>query len=564
MKKLMSMLLVMALVLCAVSAAAETYNGSAQGLGGQVPVTVAIEDGKIVAVEVGENNETPGIGTNAIDILPGKIINAQSIAVDTVSGATVTSNAILAAVESALVEAGLDVEAFRKPVEAAELPMGEKETTDVVIVGAGMAGLMAARELKTNYPELHFVLLEKQAAVAGSVPVSGGMIVGISSELHQKYSAECSTEDIADLMAFTSRGGATNAALINNVYAKSDVLLGRLVESGAVFNDAVSPASPYSDKVYALTHVGGGNGFGEFLRGFAVNEGFDLRLSAKAENLLVEDGRVVGVMVCDGEKRYELRANAVLFATGGFGNNTELMEKYLPEYLKGNMTVNGGATGDGILFTEQFGTALVGEGAMGTGGNMTAATFMVNVDGKRFMNEKTPGYTAHRLIAQMDGEKIFRIADGTFAFKDWAENMVANGNLMKFDSLEEAAAECGINAENLMAEVKAYNDAIAEGKDIPTVDGNVIPLAAASGLSEAPYYVEVVLPTTFGTIMGLTVNENCQLLAGDGTPVAGLWAAGELIAGNAFTGEYAGSGIGISWAANTGRYAAEQIAESIK
>ena len=564
MKKVLSILLCLACVLFCMPAMAESYTAASQGLGGEVPVTVTIEDGKITAVEVGENNETPGVGSNAIDILPGKIVETQSIALDAVTGATITSGAILAAVEDALNQAGLDAEAFKIPQDTEALPMGEAETTDVVIVGAGMAGLMAAYELKQDYPDIQFVLLEKQAAVAGSVPLSGGMIVGISSELHKKYGAECTTEDIAELMDYTSRGAEVNDALTNNVYAKSDLLIERLVEYGADFQDFVSPASLYSDKVFALTHADGGHGFGEFLRTFASNDEFDLRLSTKAEDLLVEDGQVVGVMVNDGEKRYELRAKAVLLATGGFGNNTELMEKYLPEYLKGNMTVNGGATGDSIGFTEQFGTPLVGEGAMGTGGNMTAATFMVNQEGKRFMNELTPGYTAHRLVAHMDGEKIYRIADGTFMYLDWAEGMVANGALGKFDSLEAVAEAYDINMDNLMAEAKAYNAAIAEGKDIPTVDGDGIPLSSASGLSQAPFYVEEVVPTTFGTIMGLKVNENCQLLDGEDNPIPGLYGAGEMIAGNAFTGEYAGSGIGISWAANTGRYAAEQIGEAMK
>ena len=564
MKKGMSVLIGLCCLSLCVPALAESYTASAPGLGGEVPVTVTIEDGKITDIEVGENQETAGIGSNAIDLLPGKIVEAQSIALDAVTGATITSTAIFTAVEDAIVQAGLDPEAFKVTQEAAELPMGETQNTDVVIVGAGMAGLMASYELKRDYPDVSFILLEKQASVAGSVPVSGGMIVGISSDLHKKYEAECSTEDIVALMETTSRGAAINEALIQNVYAKSDVLLDRLVEYGAEFNDEVYPASPYSDKVFALTHVGGGSGFGEFLRTFATNEEFDLRLSTKAESLLVEDGQVVGVMVNDGSSRYELRAKAVLLATGGFGNNPELMEKYLPQYLKGNMTVNGGATGDAIAFTEEFGTPMVGEGAMGTGGNMTAATFMVNQEGKRFMNELTPGYTAHRLIAEMDGEKIYRIADGTFQFLDWAESMVQTGYLKKFDSLEEVAEAYGIDAQNLLAEAEAYNKAIEEGQDIPTADGEAIPLASASGLSVAPFYVEEVLPTTFGTIMGLAVNEDCQLLDGTGEPVPGLWGAGELIAGNAFTGEYAGSGIGISWAANSGRFAAEGIAEAIQ
>ena len=150
------------------------------------------------------------------------------------------------------------------------------------------------------------------------------------------------------------------------------------------------------------------------------------------------------------------------------------------------------------------------------------------------MNELTPGYTAHRLIAQMDDQKIYRIADGTFVYKRWAEGMAASGAIKKFDSLEEIADAYGINAENLLAEAASYNAAIAAGTDIPTVDGGVIPLSSASALSAAPYYVEEVVPTTFGTIIGLKVNDNCQLVDGEGIALPGLYAAGELIAGNVF------------------------------
>ena len=152
MKKLLSLLLTLLMLCMSFCAAAEVYTGVGQGISGDVPVTVTIENGVICSVEVGENAETAGIGTNAIEQLPAKIVETQSIALDSVSGATITSNAILAAVEAALTEAGLDVEAFKAAPEAAELAQGETETTDIVIVGAGMAGLMAAYELQINAP----------------------------------------------------------------------------------------------------------------------------------------------------------------------------------------------------------------------------------------------------------------------------------------------------------------------------------------------------------------------------------------------------------------------------
>ena len=102
MKKLLSLLLTLLMLCMSFCAAAEVYTGVGQGISGDVPVTVTIENGVICSVEVGENAETAGIGTNAIEQLPAKIVAAQSIEVDNISGATITSKAIKEAVEDAL------------------------------------------------------------------------------------------------------------------------------------------------------------------------------------------------------------------------------------------------------------------------------------------------------------------------------------------------------------------------------------------------------------------------------------------------------------------------------
>ena len=83
-----------------------TYEGTGKGIGGDVPVTVTVKDGAIESVEVGDNSETQGIGSNAIEQLPELIVEANGTeGVDGVSGATITSNAIFATVDEALEQA---------------------------------------------------------------------------------------------------------------------------------------------------------------------------------------------------------------------------------------------------------------------------------------------------------------------------------------------------------------------------------------------------------------------------------------------------------------------------
>ena len=135
--------LVYALMLVVSAAYAEEYSGAAEGRNGDVHVSVVYEDGKISAVKVGAHQETPGISDPAIAEIPARIVKEQSLTVDVVSGATLTSAAIIKAAERALAGAGVDVSTFKK-VHEAVLTEGETENVDIVIVGAGMAGLMAA------------------------------------------------------------------------------------------------------------------------------------------------------------------------------------------------------------------------------------------------------------------------------------------------------------------------------------------------------------------------------------------------------------------------------------
>ena len=362
-KKIAALLSALGLMFTLNIASAETYTAAAQGMGGDVPVSVTMENGKIAGITVGNNNETQGIGDKAIEVLPDKIVEQQSLVVDVVAGATITSNAILSAAKTALTEAGVDVAPFMVKQEIV-LPEGETEETDVVIVGAGLAGLMAAYELKTDYPDISYILVEKLDMITGSIPVTGGAILATTSRLHQADNRECSVQDIIDLFEYTS-GTTINETLVSNVYEHSDVVLNRLLDMGTNFPNP-SLSSKYSDKVYCYFHENSGAGFADVLNAYFEANPLALRTGTKAENLLVEDGKVVGVHVTDSEKTYDIRSKAVILATGGFGSSPEYMEKYLPLFADGFFSTNAGATGDGITMTAQFGTPVIGDGSMGS------------------------------------------------------------------------------------------------------------------------------------------------------------------------------------------------------
>ena len=538
-------------------------QGEAQGRNGILKVDVTLNGETIEAVTVTEHTETAGVADPAINDLPSAIVAAQSIAVDGVAGATITSDAIKAAVKDALTKTGLDTAKYEAATDKT-LTQKDAETADVVIVGAGLAGVMAANEFKSNYPQLNVVLLEQLGQIGGSLPATGGAILATDSTRHQELDMVCTPSDIADYLKESSMTDDLNTDLIENVYALSGESFDLLVNAGLPLQDGLSASSPHNEKIFAAWAEGRGAGFHQFLTGYVENAGFDLRLNSRVTGLVVENGTVTGVAVEDKEYAYQINTKAVLLCTGGFASNAELMAQYAPVWSKGQITVNAGANGDAITFTRQFGTPVTGNGTMGTlalyeGQGGVQTTFMVGPDGRRFVNEQIAGYRVQRATADIGGI-AYRIATATDATRETLETNVTTGGTKKFDTLEELADAMGIDKEGLLAEVSEYTAQAQAGGEVKFG----LPAEAAMDLSQGPYYVAKVTTGTFGTLSGIVVKDNCQVSDGDGNSIPGLFAAGETIVNNAYTYQYPGAGFGISFAVNSGRYAAQQVANSLK
>lgn len=546
---------------------AGTYEVSATGFHGDIKLSVTVDEEKIVSIDVVDHSETEGVGAAALPKLVESVLEHQTIGVDSVSGATVTSEAFKSAMNDALTQAGADMDKMTAPVnEGGELATADAENTQVVIVGGGLAGLMAAYELKDDHPEVDYILVEKLDILTGSIPATGGAIIATTSDLHSVDNNECTTQDIVDLFEYTSNT-SVNESLVKNVYENSAEAVNRLVEWGC---NLINPtkSSSYSDTVVAYWQENGGAGMAATINAYLGLNPINVRTGTTVENLLVEDGRVVGVHVSDKEKQYDIKADYVILATGGFGSSDEYMTEYLPLFADGVLSTNAGATGDGITMTERFGTKVVGAGSMGTivAPDNTAlinATFMVNKSGERFIGETQPKYVLQRAVSQQEDCAAYLIVDSTYGDMDTINEKIEKGYVKKYETLEELAAENGIDVDGLLATVAAYNSAVDAGEDIPAKEYS-LPVASAVKLEQAPFYVEKATLRTFGTIPGIEVNENCQVLDGNGQVIEGLYGAGELIAGNAFTRQYPGAGVGIAWAANSGRFVAEQVADLLK
>ena len=177
MKKLTSILLALMLALCCFSSAlADTYTGEAEGKNGKIAVEITVEDGKITDVQVPEQAETVGIADAPLAQIPAFVVENQSLAVDAFTGATVTRDALVAAIEMAALQAGLDVEALKNNQVATEDNAEPAEdTADVIVVGAGGAGLSAAAGASQKGASV--IVLEANGMVGGATIRSGGHLL---------------------------------------------------------------------------------------------------------------------------------------------------------------------------------------------------------------------------------------------------------------------------------------------------------------------------------------------------------------------------------------------------
>ena len=563
-----------------------TYTGVGTGKNGDVKVEVTFSANAIESVKVVEHAETAGISDGAIENVPAAIVEAQSLAVDSVSGATVTSEAILAAVADAVEQAGGDVEALKN----AAVEAGEKETkelsADAVVVGGGGAGMAAAVRLAQLGKQV--ILVEKSGFLGGAISVSGGNQVVMGSQLQiDNGVADDSVESmVAD---FKANGADKNNEEIltlfaENVGAATDWLV---ASCGITYAEGLHQLGEYSHD-RELAYTGGGAGFAEAMRKAVDDSGVQVLLSTKVESLVTDGDAVVGVKATSSDADYTITAENVVLATGGYGANKDMLTDEMKSALYYGPA---SSTGEGIQMAQAVGAQTanmeygkrypngieVSEGmAKSTiAGNIvgwTMSAILVNKDGSRVVNEKASNRTILEEELKQEGGELFLLLDAE-TFEAWKAKLApagisdadieqyleANGTTTPVfahgETLEEAAAAAGINADNLKATVEKYNGFVAKGSD-DDFGRNASYLTKAIG--EGPYYIIEQKPRFATTMGGLVVNTSMQVLNEAGEPISGLYAAGENC--GQVMGDDSPSGANNAWALTSGKLAADAIA----
>lgn len=331
-----------------------TYTGVGTGMGGQVKVAVTFSADAITAVTVGENNETPGIGTAAIDQLPDRIVESQSLALDAVSGATLTSKAILDAVADAATQAGGNAAALRSaPVKTADTAKtAEEYTADVCVIGAGGAGLFGALEAAEAGASV--IVLEKSATALASNSNQIGGTCAVESVLTkangETYTKEQLTKHLLDYSHYT-----VNSAAVTKLVDLMSSTIDIFQEVGVEFTLGADRFNTGFRDVHSFVTQ---NKFG-LIEKRVLDDGAKILYQCPGKELIMENGKVAGVKAekADGTPVI-VHAKAVLIATGGFLGNEEMMKEHFGDVNVRVMTGVTTCTGDGINMALDAGAQL--------------------------------------------------------------------------------------------------------------------------------------------------------------------------------------------------------------
>lgn len=547
-----------------------TYTAEAEGIRSTVKLAVTFSEDAITDIEILEQGESRNIADAALEQIPAEILDKQSLAVDVVSSVTFTSRAIINAVTDACEQAGGNMDLLKAPIE--ETPQDEEVTADVVVVGMGLAGVTASMSALDQGATV--VAVEKAGAAGGSSKYSGGFITGVGTEQQQAVGYDLDVDGYMDYFNSCTdqsvKADETDRDAVRAMIERSAADIKFLEEHGIgitgpdgfggdflVWHYPATRTSAFDGDAGGADHIVAGMDY------LDAQENFSIYYNTPATSILTDDSGAITGVLCERDDGSTLTVNAksVVLSCGGWAASPELMERFCPdfpsEWILPYTTAAMTDTGDGITMAEALGAAVYEDGwwmdlAIGVdpGGYTTyfpdtlnglinyANYFLVDGEGNRVFNVNAlygPRSIAFADAMERTG-KIFSIftAEG---FENGIAFIEENGrvddkNIYKADTLEELAEKTGMDVENFTAQVARYNEMCANGVDEDMGQTTLIPIG------EGPYYAVSVKTITMGTIGGLKTNDDNQVLSTDGTPIEGLYGAGELINGKYFNQVY--------------------------
>ena len=564
------------------------FTGTAKGFGGDVSVTLTLTDGAITGCTAEGKDETQGVGSEAIAKMPGEIAESGSIAVDGVSGATVTSTAIKEAAAAALTAAGLNPDDYKTAVEKTGSAEDSTVEADVVVVGAGGAGMTAAITAAGEGKSV--VILESQSMVGGnSVRATGGMNAGKTvyqdenefgesagvektlktaaekyadnetitalaktvSEQWAAYQANPTgyfdSVELMELDTMIGGKGINDPELVETLCANSADAIDWLDEHGITLHNVSSFGGASVKRIHRPVNAEGktvsvGSYMIPLLEENCEKAGVQILLNTTANEILTDaNGAAAGIKATGSTgETVTVNAKAVVLTTGGFGANLDMVVEYKPE-LKGFMTTNAaGAQGQGIEMATAIGAGTVdmdqiqihptveaNTAALITEGLRGDGAVLINAEGKRFIDEVgTRDVVSAAEIAQTGSYSWLVVDQAMVDASSVIQGYIKKGYTVTGATYEELGEAMGVDAAAFAETMEKWNGYV-EAKNDPDFGRT----SFANPLNTAPYYAVKVTAGVHHTMGGLKINANTEVLNEKGEVIPGLFAAGEVTGG---------------------------------
>lgn len=571
-----------------------TFEGKAYGNNGWLTVEVTIKDNKITDIKTPGQRETKYLGDTAIREIGKDVLQYQTLNVDNIAGATVTSTALKTAIAQAIEKAGGDIAAFQKPVpEKIKKVAGiTKGSADLIIVGAGGAGLSAAVTAK-DLGVKNVLVLEKMPVIGGNTlrcasafnaadpdrqkalpmteTLKEAVVKAISekpvSEEHAKLMADVKAKyeaylksgsktlfDCPEWHALQTYNGGDKVGHIPLIRQYSNNVLDTLHWMQSKGSPVMDRVSQGAGALWQRTHqldAPAGLGLIDPLYQSAVKQGVNFKLGMRVQDLILNDkGRVIGVTATDkvGNKYEFTSKDGVILATGGYSQNKEMRQKSAPHLTPEMVSTNQpGATGDGIVIATRHGADTTGMNYVqvyplatpGTGALQGRARKMsglddvidVNKNGERFVKEDARRDEFVAAIKKQPGGVVYDINDSSIVkpLNSFNEDVET---LVSIGRIYKAASLADL-AKQLGMPADKLEATVAEFNKM--VEAKNDPKFGRKlfdrPIVKPPFYATPRAPSIHHTMGGLQISTNAQVLDKNGKPIPGLYAAGEVTGG---------------------------------
>ena len=523
-----------------------------------------------------------------IEQFPGEVVEGNTINLDSISGATITSNAFVEAAKAALTEAGLNPDDYMAKADKTANGETVSYDADVVVIGAGGAGMTAAMTAADAGQKV--VILESQAMVGGnSARATGGMnaaktvyqdenefdqaagvektlataaekyadnetITALAKTVSEQWAAYQANPtgyfdsvELMELDTMVGGKGINNPELVKTLCEGTADAIDWLDENGITLHNVSSFGGASVKRIHRPVNEEGkvvsvGAYMIPLLQENCEKRGIDIVLNTTVDTILTDaNGAAVGVSGTDKDgNTVVVNAKSVILATGGFGANLDMVTQYKPE-LAGFMTTNAaGAQGQGIEMATAIGAGTVdmdqiqihptveaNTAALITEGLRGDGAILVNANGERFIDEVgTRDVVSAAEIAQPGSYSWLIVDQAMVDASSVIQGYIKKGYTKTGATYEELAKELDVDPAAFANTMETWNGYV-EAKNDPDFGRT----SFANPLNNGPYYAIKVTAGVHHTMGGVTINSATEVLKEDGTVIPGLFAAGEVTGG---------------------------------